>query len=282
MKGKSNEWVSIADLMSGVMAVVMLLLVISVLQKTWSEIKHQQEAALYDQTSLNKLEGRIDTIKSSLQASWWEKKNQQNFVNGIGIDREKLERRLNDIMQSLAQVSLDNQLKQKRSSLLFIEREKISKMLNDIQSNLDGTENESLVMLDINSQKITLKDGIFNRGSACITPQARQAFSMIENQIKVFLSEFSTGQVFIEGHTDNIPVLRPVTNFEQFCTVYDDNFTLSAARAREARKFMINDLDEALSKRVTVAGYGDSQPLTNIDLDDARQRRIEVRFVVQD
>ena len=43
MKKKSNEWVSIADLMSGVMAVVMLLLVISVLQNTYAEMKHKQQ-----------------------------------------------------------------------------------------------------------------------------------------------------------------------------------------------------------------------------------------------
>ena len=43
MRDKPSEWVSISDLMSGVMAVVMLLLVISVLQKTYAEIKHKQE-----------------------------------------------------------------------------------------------------------------------------------------------------------------------------------------------------------------------------------------------
>ena len=41
MQKKPSEWVSIADLMSGVMAVVMLLLVISVLQQTYAEIKHK-------------------------------------------------------------------------------------------------------------------------------------------------------------------------------------------------------------------------------------------------
>ncbi len=43
MKDKPTEWVSISDLMAGVMAVVMLLLVISVLQKTFAEIKHKKE-----------------------------------------------------------------------------------------------------------------------------------------------------------------------------------------------------------------------------------------------
>lgn len=212
MKDKPNEWVSISDLMSGVMAVVMLLLVMSVLQKTWADIKHKQE-----------------------------------MEQGAGTQREK-----------------------------------VNSMLNNIKLSLDGTDNENLIAFDMNSQKITLRDGVFNRGSACVTPQAAPAFATIEKQVEVFLSEFSFGQVFIEGYTDNIPVTRPVTNFEQFCTVYDDNFTLSAARAREARKFIVGELNASVARRVIVAGYGDSQPIQGIPPEDARQRRIEVRFVLQD
>ncbi|MNC71994.1 hypothetical protein D3C76_1714910 [compost metagenome] len=88
--------------------------------------------------------------------------------------------------------------------------------------------------------------------------------------------------MYVEGHTDNLPVSRPVTNFEAFCTVYDDNFTLSAARAREARKLIVGDLDTTSAKRVVVAGYGDSQPILGIAPEDAQQRRIEVRWVIQE
>ncbi|MDY4335690.1 OmpA family protein [Pectobacterium brasiliense] len=210
MKDKPNEWVSISDLMSGVMAVVMLLLVMSVLQKTWSDIKHKQE-----------------------------------MEQGANAQRAK-----------------------------------VGEMLGSIKASLNGTANEGLVALDVNSQKITLRDGVFNRGSACIAPQANQAFATIETQVVQFLNEFTTGQVFIEGYTDNLPVTRPVTNFESFCTVYDDNFTLSAARAREARKFIVGDLAPAIARRVIVAGYGDSQPIPGVPPEDARQRRIEVRFVL--
>ncbi|ASY74421.1 OmpA/MotB family protein [Pectobacterium polaris] len=210
MKDKPNEWVSISDLMSGVMAVVMLLLVMSVLQKTWSDIKHKQE-----------------------------------MEQGANAQRAK-----------------------------------VGEMLGNIKASLNGTANEGLVALDVNSQKITLRDGVFNRGSACIAPQANQAFATIETQVVLFLNEFTTGQVFIEGYTDNLPVTRPVTNFESFCTVYDDNFTLSAARAREARKFIVGDLAPAIARRVIVAGYGDSQPIPGVPPEDARQRRIEVRFVL--
>lgn len=210
MKDKPNEWVSVSDLMSGVMAVVMLLLVMSVLQKTWSDVRHKQE-----------------------------------MEQGASAQRAK-----------------------------------VAEMLSNIKASLNGTANEGLVMLDTNAQKITLRDGVFNRGSACIAGQANQAFATIEENVLKFLNEFSAGQVFIEGYTDNLPVLRPVTNFAAFCTVYDDNFTLSAARAREARKFIVGELPPAMARRVIVAGYGDSQPIPGVPPEDARQRRIEVRFVL--
>jgi chemotaxis protein MotB len=212
MKDKPNEWVSIADLMAGVMAVVMLLLVMSVLQKTYSDLKHKQEME-----------------KSSTS-----------------------------------------------------QREKVGVILSQLKASLETSENDGLVVLDVNAQKMILRDGIFGRGSACVTDQAKQAFASIEARIADFLATFSNGKVYVEGHTDNLPVSRPVTNFEAFCTVYDDNFTLSAARAREARKLIIGDLDTASAKRVVVAGYGDSQPIPGIAPEDAQQRRIEVRWVIQE
>jgi chemotaxis protein MotB len=161
------------------------------------------------------------------------------------------------------------------------QREKVAAILSQLKASLETGENDGLVELDINAQKMTLRDGIFGRGSACVTDQAKQAFTSIEARIADFLSTFSNGRVYVEGHTDNLPVMRPVTNFDAFCTVYDDNFTLSAARAREARKLIVGGLDSASAKRVVVAGYGDSQPVSGIAPEDARQRRIEVRWVTE-
>lgn len=53
-----------------------------------------------------------------------------------------------------------------------------------------------------------------------------------------------------------------------------------AARAREARKLIVGELNPNMARRVIVAGYGDSQPISGIPPEDARQRRIEVRFVL--
>ena len=208
MQKKPSEWVSISDLMSGVMAVVMLMLVISVLQNTYAEIKHKQE-----------LEGG--------------QKSQQ---------------------------------------------QKVQKMMTDMKNSVTKQGADGLVDFNLDQGKITLKDNVFARGSACITPQAAQAFNSIQDKIGKFLTDSQYAGIYVEGHTDNLPVGSPVTNFQQFCTVYDDNFTLSAARAREARKLLIGKLDDATAKRVIVAGYGDSQPLKGIPPEDARNRRVEVKF----
>lgn len=212
MKDKPSEWVSISDLMAGVMAVVMLLLVMSVLQKTYAELKHKQE------------------------------------LEQGGAAQQK----------------------------------RISEMLTDLKNSVDETGASNLISFDIADGKITLKENIFNVGSACITPSAAKTFKSLDQRIVSFLKENPNASVFVEGHTDNSVVKQPVLDFKEKCTVYDDNFTLSAARAREARKLIISNLDSKDANRVIVAGYGDSRPLNGIDPSDGRNRRVEIQFAVSE
>ena len=214
MKDKPSEWIAISDLMAGVMAVVMLLLVVSVLQKSAEEAKHNQE-----------MEQAKAAGGSSTQA------------------------KLNNIM-------------------------------GELQGSLGGAINSGMVSIDGPARKITLRDGVFNSGSACVVGQAKFAFTSIQQRLLSFLNQFPDGRIYVEGHTDNAPVAMPVTDYRKNCTVYDDNYTLSAARAREARKLLTGQMSEADSKRIVVAGFGESQPLLGIPPGDARQRRIEVRLVL--
>lgn len=208
MKEKPNEWVSIADLMAGTMAVVMLLLVVAVLQNQYAAIKHRQELA-------------------------------QSAVT-----------------------------KQQRVGII----------LADIKRSFDEQGASNLVSFDMQANKMTLKDNVFARGSACVTKQAQTAFESVEPEIVRYLQQAQSGQIVVEGYTDNLPVEKPVVDFARFCTVYDDNYTLSAARAREARKLLTNTLDPSAARRVIVAGFGDSRPLPEIDPGDPRNRRVEVSF----
>lgn len=212
MKEKASEWVSISDLMAGVMAVVMLLLVMSVLQKTYAELKHQQELA-----------------------------------QGGAAQQQRIEQMLNDLHQSVQEQGAGN-----------------------------------LMVFDATEGKITLKDNIFEKGSACITPVAARVFKNIDTKIADFLEHNPKATIYIEGHTDSAPVGSPVTDYQRFCAVYDDNFILSAARAREARKLLAAELNTEQAKRVIVAGFGDSHLIAGLDAHDARHRRVEIQFGVID
>lgn len=213
MKDKPNEWIAISDLMAGVMAVVMLLLVMAVLQKSYAELKHKQD------------------------------------------------------MEGLAQLKDPSQ-------------QKLNQLLNALSTSLAGSAGREMVALDLSARKVTLRDGVFNRGSACLSTASQPALASLRQNLTIFLKDFPEGQIYVEGHTDDRPVARPVIDYATYCTVYDDNYTLSAARAREARKVLASDLHESETKRIVVAGFGDSQPLNGIPPADARQRRVEIRLVI--
>lgn len=208
MKEKPSEWIVIADLMSGVVAVVMLMLVVSLVQKQVSEQRHREE-----------------------------------MNQGAAARQQRVEAVLGQMKQAFAQ---------------------------------EGAS--SYIAIDTAAGKVTLQERAFRRGSACIEPQAKAAFAKVEDKIAAYLTQFEGGQIYVEGHTDDKPVKAPVTDYQTFCTVYDDNFTLSAARAREARKLLVGQSDSGSARRVIVAGYGASHPIPGLDPGDERNRRVELRF----
>lgn len=210
MKDKPNEWVSISDLMAGVVAVVMLLLVVAVLQNKAAEARHKKESEL----------GAIEQQK------------------------------------------------------------KLKAMLGRLQRSVAEQHAAGLVSFDLSRNRMTLGESVFASNSACITPETRAMFAQVESQIVAFLTQVDGAQILVEGHTDNHPVSRPVIDQQKYCTVYDDNYTLSAARAREARRLIVGQLNSGSAKNVIVAGYGDSHPIDGIAPDDPRNRRVEVRFVI--
>ncbi|MFS2113996.1 flagellar motor protein MotB [Herbaspirillum frisingense] len=155
----------------------------------------------------------------------------------------------------------------------------VTGVLRQVQNVFAQQGASRLVAIDTEAGTITLKEGAFRRGSACVEPEARAAFAQVEQRIADYLKQNPAGRIYVEGHTDDKPVKAPVTDVRAYCTVYDDNITLSAARAREARLLLIGRSASEAARRVIVAGYGDSQPLSGLAAGDERNRRVEVRFV---
>lgn len=210
MKDKPSEWIAISDLMAGVMAVVMLLLVIAVLQQSVNEMHYQE-------------------------------------------------------VLSKAKIFKDDP---------------VAKVMRTMSDMIGKRGASDLMSLDQKTNRLTLRDGVFERGSACLTPEARAAVEVVQSQLARFLRDNPRASMLVEGYTDNLPVKHPVIDYQKFCTVYDDNYTLSAARAREARKALIGALDAETARRIVVAGYGDSRSLVGVSPSDPRNRRVEVQFLM--
>ncbi|MDD5943897.1 hypothetical protein [Fibrobacter sp.] len=204
MKEKPNPFVSISDLMAGVTAVVMLLLVVMVV--------------------------KMSVIKQA-------------------ADEEK--------------------------------RHGVRETIRMIDKKLQEANIESVSVKD---SVITLKDHAFGRGSACLSPKVD---SVLKMQIAPILSEAMKdyGNIWVqfEGLTDAVDVRGVSTNLEKKCAVFDDNYSLSAGRAREARKAMLSMVqgDTAISKRISVVGYGPDQLKNRLNPNAAENRRVEIRLVAR-
>ncbi|MEW6556680.1 MAG: flagellar motor protein MotB [Elusimicrobiota bacterium] len=110
---------------------------------------------------------------------------------------------------------------------------------------------------------------LFDLGSAVLKEQTKQPLE----KLATWLSDVPY-KVIIEGHTDNIPIKRELR--------YSSNWELSLDRARSVVKFFqkkgINP------KRLSVAGYGEYQPLypNNTAQHRALNRRIELYILYKD
>lgn len=131
---------------------------------------------------------------------------------------------------------------------------------------------------------ITLNDQAFERGSACLNPRVD---SVLKQQIAPILSEAMKEHdniwVQFEGHTDAVDVHGVSANVAKKCAVFDDNYSLSAGRAREARKAVLSTVqgDTNISRRISVVGYGPDQLKNQADPEAAENRRVEIRLVTR-
>jgi chemotaxis protein MotB len=110
----------------------------------------------------------------------------------------------------------------------------------------------------------------FPSGSSGMTEE----FAAILNRVAPVLNQ-TKGEVFVAGHTDNIPVSSS--------SPYISNWDLSAARATSVLHFLI-DQNGTDPSRMVIQGYGDSRPLATNDTPEGRatNRRVEITIEMVD
>ena len=172
-----------------------------------------------------------------------------------------------------------------RISVMADEAEKerkrgISQTINTIR---DSMGEQTYIELDSTSGTITLLDVAFERGSACLNESIentlRQKIAPIISEV-LQDSAHSNILVYIEGHTDNLPVKGISADIKK-CALFDDNYSLSAGRAREARKAILAEVsnDTSISRRIAVVGFGPDRLKNPRRPNAAENRRVEIRLI---
>ncbi len=108
------------------------------------------------------------------------------------------------------------------------------------------------------------EQGSFNSGSADLQP----GFAAVLGQVGKTIAP-SNGRVFVEGHTDNVPVV--------FNERFRSNWDLSGARAGAVADYLTGSAGVPPG-RLSVSGFADTRPLESNDnaMGRARNRRIEI------
>ena len=213
-KDKSNPFVSISDLMAGVTAVVMLLLVVSVVRTAINaaEIEHQKQIH----------------------------------------EQERIDRKNRGVRQAI----------------------------KEIKENL--SRNTDVSWINVQDTIITLGDKSFKSASACLDRDVELALKKnVAPVLAMNLRKFKNINIQIEGHSDAIPLGRVVSDIHANCAAFDDNYSLSASRAREARRAVLAEVqgDTAIARRISVAGYGPDRLINTQNPGAAENRRVEIRLV---
>lgn len=201
-------------------------------------------------TSQNEqLRGALTSLKSTLDQSM--NQNQQSNVN--------IAKLVDEINASNKYIKQLVDAKSKSDSLNIALTNRLTRSLS----------NDELRDVDVKVLKgvvyISLADNmLFKSGSYEISPKAKETLDKIAKIIK----DYSDYDVLVEGNTDNVPISK--TNIR-------NNWDLSALRASSVVQYL-QDYCGVNPSRLSAAGRGEYNPLTDNDTETgrARNRRTEI------
>lgn len=176
-----------------------------------------------------------------------------------------------------------------------------SQMLTDVQSQLAKKNVD--VDIDIEHGVLRLNENAirFTSGLAELNKEQQDRLATVAEVLATILPCYSHntragGQclpstkgkldsVFIEGHTDNVPIVGRLTE------TFKNNWELSTARAiytyqkvTDSEAILVSMLNTNDQPIISVSGYGEGRPVPGheyqMPTDDPINRRIDIRFIM--
>ena len=267
----ADYFVSLTDLMTGVVFIFVILLTAYALV---FRTEQQKAARLADDARKARIlaEARLkaaDEAEARAKAFERDLAAQAEILNG---EEEKNRRKAMQI-DVLAKLLRDREQARR-------------KMLEELVAELE--KQGVRVKLDGDSGIIRLPESLlFDTGKADLRDEGRAALQIVGREIIATMkkwcppgADFRLESLFIEGHTDNVPI----RNDE-----FKNNWELSTARAVNTSLAVIGAAPElekfdnpSGAPVLGVSGYGDNRPVGSNNTEDGKRlnRRIDIRFIV--
>ena len=153
----------------------------------------------------------------------------------------------------------------KKSQQQAKDREKLAQELKAAFAQI-----ESLKKIKIEGNRIILPEAIlFESASTKINASGEKILTDLARA----LQKYQQRDIFIEGHTDNVPISK------KFQGKYRSNWELSSARAHSVLHFMLAKAS-ARQFKFAVVGHGETKPRASNDNEAGRQTNRRVVFAI--
>lgn len=182
-----------------------------------------------------------------------------------GSDLERINREQGQTIKGL-----NREIERLNSELEELSKSKddLSKTKAELERKLSGelgAGNMSLSMQDRGLVVTVLDRILFSSGKATLKESAKESLDKVAD---ILNGKISNNMVYVEGHTDNDPIVR---------SGWRSNWELSTARATEVLHYFVDD--RSLNpKRIAATGYGQFHPVAsnNTESGKLKNRRVEI------
>ncbi len=261
---EENYFVSLSDLMTGVVFIFVILLCAFAFHY---QTEAQAAKAAAERSSVLEVEAR--TASSAAQE---EKAKAER--SGLAADKAEA-----DAQQKGAKIDALSKLLRERD-------EALKAILSGLVDKL--TERGVRVLFDPATGVIRLPEELlFAPANDTLSDSGKRGLAVVAEELAPVLSRgcaegstFRLEALFVEGHTDSDPIRSPR---------FSDNWDLSAARATNTYRALIEAKPELESFKnpsnlrvLGVSGYGENRPVARNDTDENKKsnRRVDLRFLM--
>jgi chemotaxis protein MotB len=246
----------------------------------------KQKAVLMDDTlkageawrklndSYNQLSKQQEDLKRSYQSLV---KQQQELTKSYQALEHTSGTKLAALARELEAKSKDLNGKEElmaRQELKLKEMQDLLARQDSVTSRLNAIVKDALLGFKSDELSVKVKNGkvyvsmsdklLFKSGSASVESKGKEALQKLGD----VLNKNQDIEIFIEGHTDNVPIRT---------SVYKDNWDLSVARATNIVRMLIEE-NKLNPKRLTASGKGEYFPVASNESAEgrAKNRRTEI------